>query len=109
MTGGQSFLRGYRAHFPALAECAADRALQALDTRFQPRVFLVGFRTAERDDRFPVCVVPEDCPCPPEAFDALRGTLAKLQAQGPERQGRPARPIAPANSRRAPAPHALRR
>lgn len=68
MTTLKYFMWGFQGHFQSLAESNAERLLQRLDSRFKPRVFLVGFLVDDRTDRLPICVSPDECPFQPELF-----------------------------------------
>jgi hypothetical protein len=58
----------YQKHFHVNAQVAVDSIFQRLDSRFTPRVSLIGFLARENADRPLVCVVPDDAPFPPELF-----------------------------------------
>jgi len=54
------FIWPYQAHFRIWQQGAAARVFQSLDSRFRPKLFLVGILNEKRDDCFFACVEPED-------------------------------------------------
>jgi|SRR5436305_14365326 len=54
------FMWGYQPNFRISQEFAAKRIFTILDKRFAPLVFLVGVLAENRNDRYPVCVEPEN-------------------------------------------------
>ncbi len=54
------FMWGFQSHFRISANVRAKSLFSALDRALDPRVLLVGRLEADREDRHPICVDPED-------------------------------------------------
>ena len=50
----------WQQHFRISVENTAERLFESLDPNLEPKVFVVGFLTKEREDRHPICIEPED-------------------------------------------------
>jgi hypothetical protein len=71
MTMGKTitlFMWGYQSHFRILLELRAKRAIQAIAPTIESKGLLVGVRTLEKTDGYPVCVEPEDEGWNPKIF-----------------------------------------
>lgn len=55
------FMWGYQRHTLISLQSLADRIFDKLKSNLKPEVFLLGILTEERDDRYPICLEPEDC------------------------------------------------
>jgi hypothetical protein len=91
------FMWGYQPHFRFQVQHEARKLLQKFDPRFNPKVFLVGFRSRERADRLPICVEPDDCEYQPEVFAHVAEATKQLEQADPERSAFHSHPIAQAN------------
>lgn len=59
---------GYQPHFQGEMEFRARQVLQRIAPTVQPKALLVGVRTPEKTDGYPVCVEPEDGDWDPAMF-----------------------------------------
>ncbi len=62
---------GFQQLFWAVAARRASRLFQLLDSRIEPRVFLVGARASEKEGDYPICLEPGDCEYEPLCFEEL--------------------------------------
>jgi hypothetical protein len=67
---------------------------QRLDPDFDTRVHVVGFLVETRENRHPICVVPDDCPYQPSVFQAVPGRARELGKYDPRQHGIHSHPIA---------------
>ena len=65
------FMWGYQSHFQSDVVITATRVLKALDSRFEPDAFLVGFKRSDTADGFPICVEPDYGRFQPEHFASV--------------------------------------
>jgi hypothetical protein len=93
MPGVKYFMWGYQSHFQHLAQGIAKSALQQLDARFDPILFLVGFLTDDRQAH-KVCVEPGDCRYPPEVFSGCIARAKAIQSTDSDRNISHTHPLA---------------
>jgi hypothetical protein len=79
------FMWGYQPHFQIFTQTAAKGIFDKLDKALSPTTFLVGVLVEEREDRYPICIEPEDCGYDPEAFSDVQAQAAHLEAVDEER------------------------
>ncbi len=66
------------------AQFEAKTILQKLDPRFEPRLYLVGFRVSEKKGEPSIGVGPDGTPFRPEAFANVRARAAVYEREDPE-------------------------
>jgi hypothetical protein len=88
------FMWGYQRHFQILIQSSATQVFDLLDPKLKPQVFLVGILVEEREDRFPICLEPEDCGYKVEDFTRLKEVAGHLWAVDEERAIFHSHPIA---------------
>jgi hypothetical protein len=88
------FMWPYQPHVQGCASGAAERVLQTLDKRFEPRLFLVGLLEEEKPGRLPICVVPDDCPFQPDLFTTVSQRAELLYQADPDANTFHTHPIA---------------
>lgn len=59
---------GYQSFFRVLLEHRAEKIIQSIAPTVHPRALLVGIRTPDKKDGYPVCVEPEDTDFDPNIF-----------------------------------------
>ncbi|MEK6337534.1 MAG: hypothetical protein AABM67_21650, partial [Acidobacteriota bacterium] len=57
--GIQYFMWGYQPNYRIHVKVAAEFALERIDVRSDPQVFLVGILDEAKPNRYPACVEPE--------------------------------------------------
>jgi hypothetical protein len=85
MSSVHYFMWGYQTHFQISARLDVERILKALDKRFEPEFYLVGFLRTDRTDRHPICVVPDECEYEPKTFSTVREQAALIEKTDPSR------------------------
>jgi DNA integrity scanning protein DisA with diadenylate cyclase activity len=91
------FMWGYQAHFRISAQVATEGIFNQLDNKLIPRVFLVGILVEDQDDRYPICIEPEDCGYEPDSFSDVKEQAQHLEAIDEERLIIHSHPIAQEN------------
>jgi hypothetical protein len=66
------------------ARFEAKTIFEKLDPRFEPRLFLVGFRTTEKKGEPSIGVGPDGTPFRPEAFANVQAQAAVYESEDPE-------------------------
>ena len=81
------FIWSFQHHFCSNAKYSARKLFQALDTRFEPNVFLVGIMEAKQEGKHEACVQPEkDFWAKSERFEGLGETIKENIESDPESQ-----------------------
>lgn len=75
----------WQPHFRISVQTRLERALELVDARLDPRVFLVGFADDPDGARHPICIEPEDGPLSPEHLQGVRDRAVELFDADPER------------------------
>ena len=70
----------YQHHFQISARIAAEGLFSRLDKRLVPNVFLIGFLVEDREDRYPICLEPEDCEFQVNQFDEVKEQALHFEA-----------------------------
>src|SRR5882724_5428079 len=78
------FMWGYQPHFRIALELRAQAVLQSIAPTVQPRAFLVGIRSPEETDGYPVCVEPEDDEWEPTIFFGCAARADSIYATHPD-------------------------
>ncbi|MHB1767873.1 MAG: DNA integrity scanning protein DisA nucleotide-binding domain protein [Phycisphaerae bacterium] len=73
---------GYQHYFCSATQFAAERLFLALDPRFTPKMYLVGFLDEQREDRHQICVEPDHDCYKPDLFTSVKGLAEHLQTVG---------------------------
>lgn len=94
------FMWGYQQHYLISAKVAAEGIFDKLDPLLRPRVFLVGVLHDDRDDRYPICLEPEDCGYTTEAFANIHQIAAQNEQLDSERLIMHSHPIAQEQNRK---------
>src|SRR5579864_8184121 len=97
MDGGTTkyFMWEWQHLFQGSACFCAKRLLNLLDTRLDSDVFLVGFLVEEIEDRWPICVFPDDCPYQPDLFEDVERLASQIVEADPARVVRYSAPTPP--------------
>jgi len=75
------FMWAWQQHFQCSVESSAESIFNSLDNRLEPRCFLIGFLTKEREDRHPICIEPEDdCEYKPKFFSEVLSLAEHFEA-----------------------------
>lgn len=88
------FMWGYQRHFQSSAKILAERIFLKLDKGLNPKIFLVGILSEERDDRHPICIEPEDCGYEVHTFSNIEERARHLEAIDEEHRIIHSHPIA---------------
>jgi hypothetical protein len=80
------FMWGYQPHFQISTQTAAEGVFAQLDKALSPTTFLVGVLVEEREERYPICVEPEDCGYDPGIFSDVQAQAEHLEAVDEERR-----------------------
>ena len=88
------FMWGYQENFQLNARVEAESLFRRLDPEFEARVHVVGFLIQKREDRHPICVVPDDCPYQPSVFDSVPERARELGQYDSTKHGIHTHPIA---------------
>lgn len=91
---------GYQSHFQITAEGKAEDVFRTLNPHYLPEVFLVGILEDERDDRYPVCLEPENPGIRVSAFSKVHELAASLRNVDPESRIFQTHPVAQQNQDR---------
>lgn len=75
----------WQPHFRIAVQSTLERALELVDARLDPRVFLVGFADDPDAARHPICIEPEDGPLSPEQLQGVRDRAVEIFEADPER------------------------
>lgn len=78
------FMWPFQPHFQASAHSAADRLFSQLQPELDAKVFLVGFRQDNGEDRCKVCVEPDHNSIGPSCFDNIDRTNHKCIQEHPQ-------------------------
>jgi hypothetical protein len=78
----QYFMWGYQSHLRIAMSVAAEKLFTALAPGLHPAVHLVGFLDETREDRYSICVEPDDGDYTPDLFAGVRSMAETLQATG---------------------------
>lgn len=72
------FMWAYQPHYRHQVEYLAKQVLAELGTDIAPKVFLVGAKAPQKQDRNPVCLEPEDGEWPLTTFEHLLDSIEKI-------------------------------
>jgi hypothetical protein len=78
------FMWEYQPHFRMFLERLAQAVLQSIAPAVQPRALLVGIRTPEEIQGYPVCVEPEDEDWDPKIFFDCAARADSIYATHPD-------------------------
>lgn len=79
------FMWEWQPHFRISVQSTMERALELVDARLDPRVFLVGFADDPHAARHPICIEPENGPLSPEHLKGVRDRAVEIFDADPER------------------------
>lgn len=91
---------GYQSQFQILAQSAAEGIFNRLDKTLSPRVFLIGVLVEDKEDRYPICIEPEDYGYDLEILTSVKESAQHLEALDEERQILFSDPVAEENHKR---------
>lgn len=78
------FMWGYQPHFRIQLESRSRNVLEVIAPTAQPRAFLVGVRTPDKRNGYPVCVEPEDEDWDPRIFFECSDRAENIYATHPD-------------------------
>lgn len=91
------FMWGYQQHFQDSLQFEAEQLFNNLDSKFEPRVFLIGVLIEKNDDRHPICLEPENCGYRVESFSTLKELAKELKEVDEESRIFHSHPVAQEN------------
>ncbi|RDY57929.1 diadenylate cyclase [Flagellimonas nanhaiensis] len=88
------FMWGFQQHMQHSLQFEAERFFERIDKDLDPKVFLLGVLTEEREDRHDICLEPEDCGYSVHLFSNLKQLAEELEKVDPEGQILHTHPVA---------------
>lgn len=80
------FMWGYQGHFESELEFRARAVIQSIAPTVHPKAILVGVRTPEKADGYPVCVQPEDGEWDPSIFFGCAERTEQIYESHPDQE-----------------------
>lgn len=91
------FMWGYQQHIQISFQVSAGSLFKKIDYKLNPKVFFLGVLVDKRDDRYPICLEPEDCGFTVDSFKDLNDLATQLEKVDNERRIIHSHPIAQEN------------
>jgi sensor domain DACNG-containing protein/sensor domain DACNH-containing protein/DisA checkpoint controller-like protein len=80
------FMWGYQGHFESELEFRAKAAIQSIAPTVHPKAILVGVRTPEKAEGYPVCVQPEEGEWDPSIFFGCAERTEQIYESHPDQE-----------------------
>ena len=91
------FMWGHQENIQISFQISAESLFNAIDTRFDPKIFFLGILLKERKDRHSICLEPEKCGFFVENFSELKLFVSQLEKHDKEKNIFHTHPIAQEN------------